>query len=75
MVFSSDSDSKQSAFNVGDLGSTSGLKRSPGGGCDNPCRCPCLENPSGQRKLVGYSHAESDKTEQPHILQYVFMVL
>ena len=38
-----------------------GLERFPGGGNDNPC----LENPHGQRSLVGYSpqgHKESDMT-------------
>ena len=39
--------------NVGDLGLTPGLGRSPGGGYDNPLRYSCLEN-SGQRTLVSY---------------------
>ena len=30
------SDGKETAYNVGDLGSTPGLERSPGGGHDNP---------------------------------------
>ena len=52
---------------MGDLGSISGLGRSPGGGHGNPLQCSCLENPPGQRSLVGYSpwdHKESDMTEQ-----------
>ena len=28
---------------------------SPGGGHGNPLQCSCLENPHGQRSLVGYS--------------------
>ena len=60
------SDGKESACNVGDLGSTPGLGRSPGGGHANPLQFSCLENTHGQRSLVGYSpwgHKESDTTE------------
>ena len=46
---------KESACNVGDLGSTPGLGRFPLGGYDNPLQYSCLENPHGQRSLVGYS--------------------
>ena len=46
---------KESACNVGDLGSIPGLGRSPGGGHGNPLQYSCLENPHGQRCLVGYS--------------------
>ena len=49
------SDSKESTCSAGDLGSTPGLGRSPGGGLGNPLQYPCLENPHGQRSLVGYS--------------------
>ena len=38
-----------------DLGSVSGSGRSPGGGHGNPLQYPCLENPHGQRSLMGYS--------------------
>ena len=38
------SDSKESACNVGDLGSIPGLGRSPGGGHGNPLQYSCLEN-------------------------------
>ena len=47
-------------------GSVPGLGRSPGGGPGNPLQYSCLENPHGQRSLVGYSpscHKESDRTE------------
>ena len=40
---------------------------SPRGGHGNPLQYPCLENPQGQRSLVGYSPQdcrESDTTEQ-----------
>ena len=54
---------KESACNVGDLGSIPGFGRSPGGGHGNQLQYSCLENPHGQRGLVGYSpwgHKESD---------------
>ena len=35
---------KESAFSAGDLGSISGLGRSPGEGNGNPLQYPCLEN-------------------------------
>ena len=43
--FPSDSDSKESACNAGDLGSTPGLGRSPGEGNGNPLQYSCLGNP------------------------------
>ena len=49
------SDSKESACNVGDLGSIPGLGRSPGGGRGNSLQYCSLENPHGQRSLMGYS--------------------
>ena len=39
---------KETACTAGDLGSIPGLQRSPGGGYGS------LENPHGQRSLVGY---------------------
>ena len=36
LVFSGGPDSKESIYNAGDLGSVTGLGRSPGGGHDNP---------------------------------------
>ena len=57
------SDSKESACNSGDLGSISGLGRSPGGGHGNPLQYSCLENPHGQRCLAGYSYKVLDTTE------------
>ena len=49
-----------------------GLGRSPGGGHGNPLSYSCLENPHGQRSLVGYSPQgckESDTTEQLSTVQ------
>ena len=52
--FPGGSGGKESTCNVGDLGSVPGLERFPGGGDDNPLQYSCLENPHGQRNLVGY---------------------
>ena len=48
------SDGKESACNVGYLGSIPGLRRSPEGEHGNPLQYSCLENPHGQRSLEGY---------------------
>ena len=45
---------KESACNVGDLGSIPGSGRSPGERNGNPLQSSCLEN-LGQRNLVDYS--------------------
>ena len=46
---------KESTCNVGDLDSIPSLGRSPEGGHGNPLQYSCLNNPYGQRSLVGYS--------------------
>ena len=46
---------KESACNVGDLGSIPGLGRFPVEGHGDPLQCSCLENSHGQRSLAGYS--------------------
>ena len=54
------------AGDTGDAGSIPESGRSPGGGHGNPLRYSCLENPHGQRSLVGCSpwgHEELDTTE------------
>ena len=43
--FPGGSDSKESACNVGDLGSIPGLGRSPREGHGNPLQYSCLKNP------------------------------
>ena len=55
MAYRSGSDGKESACNVGDLGSIPGLGRSPGGGYGNPLQYSGLENPHGQKSLLDYS--------------------
>ena len=64
--FPGGSDGKESNCNVGDLGLIPGLGRSPREGKGYPLQYYCLENPRGQRSLVGYSpwdRKESDTTE------------
>ena len=54
------------------------LGRSPGGGHGNPLQYFCLENPYGQRSLVGYSpwgHKELDTTERISTRTQNFYVL
>ena len=66
MGFPGGSDGKESPCNAGDLGLIPGLGRCPGGGHGNPLQYSCLENPHGQRSLVGYSswgHKQLDTTE------------
>ena len=69
---------KESACNAGDPCLISGSGSSPGEGICYPLQYCCLENPHGQRILVGYSlwgHKQLDKTEQlstAHI-QYLFL--
>ena len=43
--FPGGSDGKASVYNVGDLGSIPGLRRSSGEGNGNPLQYSCLENP------------------------------
>ena len=68
MGFPGDSDSKVSACNVGDPGSSPGWERSPGRKWQpTPVLLPGKFH--GQRSLVGYSPwgcKESDSTEQLH---------
>ena len=74
--FPGGSDGKESACNVGDLGSVPGLGRSPGGGQGNPLQYSCLENPHGQRSLAGYSPwglKESDTTQQLNTAHTIYL--
>ena len=67
MGFPGGSDGEEfAAYDAGDLGSILGLGRSPGEGVGYPLQYSCLENPHGQKSLVGYSPwscKESDTTE------------
>ena len=55
MGFPGGSNGEESTCSAGDVGLIPGLGRSPRGGHGNPLQYPCLENPHGQRSLVGYS--------------------
>ena len=69
MGFPGGSDCKESTCNVEDLGSNSGLGRSPGGAHGNPHQYSCLENPHGQRSVAGCSpwdRKELDTAEAQH---------
>ena len=53
--FPGSSGGKESTCNAGDPDSIPGSGRSPGGGDGNPLQYSFLENPCGQRSMVGYS--------------------
>ena len=66
IAFPGGSDVKEPACNVGDLGLIPGWEDSPGEGKGYLHKFSCLENPHGQRSLVGYSpwgRKESNKIE------------
>ena len=65
--FPGSSAGKESTCNAGDLDSTPGLGRSTGGWHGNPLQYSCLENPPGQRSLVGqnpWGRKESETTQR-----------
>ena len=71
--FAGGSDGKESTCSTGGLASIPGLGRFPGGGHGNLLQYSCLENPHGQRSLVGYSpwgRKESDTTERLSTTQH-----
>ena len=58
-----------------DMGLITSLGRSPGEGNGNSLQYSCLENPHGQRSLVGYSpwsHKESNTTERFSTFPFFF---
>ena len=68
LVFPGGSDGKESACKAGDLGSTPGLGRSPGGGHGNPLQYSCLENPMdrGAQQATVHRVAQSQtRLKQP----------
>ena len=72
--FPGGSGGKESACNAGDLASIPGLERSPGGRHGNPLQYSCLENPHGQKSLVGYipwGRKEMDMTERLSTAWYI----
>ena len=76
MIYPGGSDAKESACNVGDLGSIPGLGSSPGGRHGNPLQYSCLGNPHGLRGIVGCSswgHKELDMTEHLSTAQHIWI--
>ena len=71
--FPGSSAGKESACSVEDRGLIPGLGRSPGAEYGNRLQYSCLENPSGQRSLEGYSSwgpKELDTTAQLNTEQH-----
>ena len=71
MGFPGSSDSKESTCNAGNMGSTRGLGRSPGGGHGNPLQYSCLGNPMDRGAWQATVHrltrdGRNLVTEQPH---------
>ena len=65
------------AGDPGDVDLIPGLGRFSKGGNGNPLQYSCLENPHGERSLVGYSSwscKESDTTEQEYACTATFRV-
>ena len=52
----------------GDLGSIPELEKSPGGGHGNPLKYSYLENPHGQRGLVGYSPWDCKELDMAEVI-------
>ena len=70
------SDGRESTCHI-DLDLIPGLGRFPGGGRGNPLKYSCLQNPHGQRSLMGYSprgHKEPDMTKQ-HLCYICLMII
>ena len=67
--FPNSSDCKESACNVGDLGSVPGLGKSCGEGNGNPFQYPCLENPmdrgAWQTTVHGVSRVRHNTATKP----------
>ena len=69
------SDSKETACNVGDLGSIPGLGRSPGGGHGNPLQYFCLENPMDRGAWWATAHRVTKSRTQLSNLACMHAVL
>ena len=70
VAFLGGSDGKESACNVGDLGSIPVLGRSSGGGHGNPLQYSCLENPMDRGTWWGTVHgvpkSQTQLSDQAH---------
>ena len=70
-----DSDGKESACNVGDLGSIPGLGRSPGRGHGNPLQYSCLGESQGQRILGGLQSMGSQRVGHDQVQHRLILQL
>ena len=61
--FPGGSDGKESAYNMGNIGSISGYRRSPGEGNGNPFQYSYLENSMDRGPLGSWNHKELNMTE------------
>ena len=75
MGFPGGSDSKEFAYNVGELGSVSGLGRTPGGGQATHSSILAWRIPTNrgtwQATVSPWGHEELDKTEHLSVHRYV----
>ena len=69
--------SKESAYDAGDLGSISGLERSPGEGNGNTCQYTCLGNPMDRgawwptvHGVARVRHNLATKPPPPHLIDF-----
>ena len=69
--FPGGSDGKESAYNMGNIGSISGYRRSPGEANGNPLQCSCLENPMDREAWWAIVHGVAKSWTQP-IMQRSF---
>ena len=72
--FPSGSDSKASAYNVGDLGSIPGSGRSPGEGNGSPLQYSCLENPMDRGTWWATVHGVAQSQTQLSDFTFVYGV-
>ena len=71
--FPGSSDSKESAYNAGDLSSIPGSEGSPGEGNGYPLQYSCLKNPMDRGVWPATVHGvtkESDMTERPTLWNF-----
>ena len=66
---------KESTYNAGDtgdVGSTAGLGRFPGGGHGNPLHCSCLENPMDRGAWRAIVHGVTkNQTQLKRLSMYI----
>ena len=73
LVFSGDSDSKESTSNAGDLGLIPGSGRSPGEGNGNPLHYSCLENPMDRGAQLATVHGAAKSLTQLSDFHFYFV--